>query len=226
MSATERRVVILLDRAIFWLSKHWLAVLNIFFSLYLGLPFLAPVLMKLGATGAGLLIHQFYAPQCHQLAQRSWYLFGPQGAYRLDELVALVGVENLPSYPWPSGFVGHETVGYKVALCQRDTAIYGAILVGGLLFGLLRRRVRPLPWWGYVGMGLIPVALDGGSQWISYLLAYLFPRWGITPRESTPLLRVVTGALFGIATVWLALPYVEQSFAGVRQTLQQRFGWE
>ena len=43
-----RTVVIVLDRGIYALSRHWLAAFNLFLALYLGLPFLAPVLMRIG----------------------------------------------------------------------------------------------------------------------------------------------------------------------------------
>jgi uncharacterized membrane protein len=125
------------------------------------------------------------------------------------------------------GFVGSETVGYKVAFCQRDVAIYGTIFLFGLLYGLLRRRwdVRPLPWWAYILIGLVPMGLDGGYQLLSYALPLIFPNIGLKPYETTPLMRVVTGTLFGGATVWLAYPYVHSSMEDVRTSLQQRFGW-
>ncbi len=39
-------------------------------------------------------------------------------------------------------------------------------------------------------------------------------------RESTPLLRTATGALFGFMLVWLAYPQVEKGMAGTRQDLR------
>ena len=38
------------DRAMDWVSRHYLALINFFILLYFGLPILAPVLMKVGAT--------------------------------------------------------------------------------------------------------------------------------------------------------------------------------
>jgi uncharacterized membrane protein len=58
----------------------------------------------------------------------------------------------------------------------------------------------------WILLGLFPIGLDGGSQLLSYLPFLHFP-----PRESTPLLRVLTGALFGIASAWFAYPYVQES---------------
>jgi uncharacterized membrane protein len=61
---------------------------------------------------------------------------------------------------------------------------------------------------------MLPVGLDGVSQIISQL------PWGILPvRESTPLLRTITGALFGFSTAWFGYPVVEQAMAETRKVL-------
>jgi uncharacterized membrane protein len=221
----KRTFVSAADRFVFWLSKHWLAVFNILAFLYVGLPFLAPTLMHLGTGGAASLIYTVYRPLCHQLPQRSWFLFGPQLAYSLPELMELAG--DAVTGPFSNSFVGNEALGYKVAFCQRDTAIYGAILLFGLLFGVLRRvgSVRPLSWWAYILLGLVPMGLDGGYQLLSYALPVVFPSISLRPFETTPLMRVLTGMLFGWATVWLAYPYVQDSMDDVRASLQQRLGW-
>ncbi|MGD2176865.1 MAG: DUF2085 domain-containing protein [Anaerolineae bacterium] len=221
----RRTSILAADRFILGLSKHWLAVFNILAFFYVGLPFLAPALMHFGAEGAGALIYTMYRPLCHQLPQRSWFLFGPQLAYRLPELMELAG--DAVTGPFSNSFVGNETVGYKVAFCQRDTAIYGAILLVGLLFGVLRQHwnVRPLPWYAYILLGLVPMGLDGGYQLLSYALPLVFPSISLRPYETTPLMRVLTGTLFGWATVWLAYPYVQESMEDVRMSLQRRLGW-
>jgi uncharacterized membrane protein len=221
----QRQAVILTDRFVFWLSKHWLAVFNTLAFLYVGLPTLAPMLMVLGATGPAMVIYTIYRLLCNQLPHRSWFLFGPQFAYTLPELAERVGADALTGM-WGQDFIGNEVVGYKMALCQRCAAIYGAIFLFGLLYALGRRRVRPLPWWAYIGLGLLPMAVDGGYQFLSYALPLLLPWFPITPRETSPLMRTVTGALFGLATVWLAYPYVQETMDELRQTLHRRFGWQ
>ena len=198
MSERQRRVVIAADRFVFWLAKHWLAS----------------------------VIHAIYRPMCHQLPFRSWFLLGPQFAYTLPELAQRVGMDAV-SDPSVRAFVGNEALGYKVALCQRDTAIYGAILIFGLVYGPLRRRwkVPPLPWWAYLGFGIVPMMLDGGYQFLSYALALLWPQSPVSPHETTPVLRVITGGLFGLSTIWLAYPYVQETMEELRETLHRRFGW-
>lgn len=231
----QRRIVIFLDRCVFWLSKHWLAIFNTLAVLYVGLPFLSPVLLQQGITGPGSLIQTIYRPPiCHQLPQRSWFLFGRKPSYRLPELMDYYEIEP-HAKQWQDVEViyslvgyGNPDLGYKVALCQRDTAIYGTILIAGLVYTLLRRRwkVHPIPWWIYVAFGVIPIAMDGGYQWLTYSLEILLPNSPLPVHETTPLLRVLTGSLFGLATVWLMYPHLQDAMDDFRGTLQKRFGWK
>jgi uncharacterized membrane protein len=193
------------DRMAGWLSRHWLAVFNGFLSLYLGLAFLAPVLMRIGASTPASWIYSVYSITCHQLGYRSFFLFGKEPYYMRDVFAAETGID--PNDVWSArAFVGNSVLGYKVALCERDVAIYAFLLLGGILFHFLRRRVKPLHWALWILLGIVPVGLDGGSQLLSYLPILHFP-----PRESTPLLRVLTGAMFGLASAWFAYPYVQES---------------
>ena len=203
---------IALNRVLLGFARHWLAIFNVVVFLYVALPFGAPVLMKIGAERPARMIYTLYSPLCHQLAYRSWFLFGEQPVYPAERAgLPLHSYEEISGLPASDlyaarAFLGNETVGYKVALCERDVAIYGGILLAGLLFGLLRRRLRPLPILAWFLLGILPLALDGGSQ-----LLGLIPALGLPMRESTPFLRTLTGALFGLMNVWLAYPYVEES---------------
>jgi uncharacterized membrane protein len=214
------RVTAAADRLSVWLSKHWLALINVVLAVYVGLPFLAPVLERSGHLFAAQMIYSTYRALCHELPQRSYFLFGEKTVYSLPELVERVGEENLPLYPWPSPFNGNEQVGYKIALCQRDLAIYGTLLLSGLAFGLVRSRARPISFWAYIFIGVLPIALDGGSQLVSYLVPSLFP--GGVPRESTWVLRTITGAAFGWATAWLVFPYLQAAFAEIGEKSNER----
>jgi hypothetical protein len=138
LSPPERRAVLAADRFIYWLGHHWLAIANLLALLYVGVPFLAPVLMRAGLERPARAIYAFYTPLCHQLPFRSWYLFGAQPTYTQAELAL-----RFPDEPLlPHTLIGDPVLGYKVALCQRDTAIYGAITLSGLGYALLRRRVK------------------------------------------------------------------------------------
>lgn len=209
------------DKFFYWLSRRYMVVFNLFAFVYVGLAFLAPVLLAGGKTLPANMIYGVYARLCHQLSYRSWFLFGDQAAYPRE----LAGVENLATYEEAIGldpydveaafqFRGDEVVGYKVALCQRDIAIYGAILLFGIVFALVKRRIPPLPILAWVILGLVPIGLDGVSQIISQL------PWEIVPvRESTPLLRTITGSLFGFSTAWFSYPVVEQAMSETRKIL-------
>jgi len=208
-----RDVGVRLNRGLLFFARHWVAFFNLFVFIYVGLPLSAPVLMNAGITTPATWIHKIYKPMCHQLAYRSWFLFGEQPVYPADAaqvagLLSYEEVTGLDPNDLRAGrdFVGNSVVGYKVALCQRDMAIWGGILVAGLLFGLFRKRLKPLPILVWLLLGIVPVALDGGTQLLSSLSINIFP-----VRESTPFLRTITGFLFGVMNIWLAYPYVEES---------------
>jgi uncharacterized membrane protein len=223
------------DRIMSWFSRHYLAVVNLFILMYFGLPILAPVLMNNGATFPANVIYTIYKPLCHQFGFRSFFLFGEQPYYPLQE----AGISGVKTFEEVTGLTdlrnpaansrwqarqltGDETIGYKMALCERDMAIYGAILLFGLVYAATGRRIKPLHWMLWMLIGMVPIGLDGFSQlfsqiewgWLQSLLPY---------RESTPLLRVLTGGLFGLTTAWFAYPYMEESMAETRQFFIKKF---
>jgi uncharacterized membrane protein len=215
--ARERAVG--MHRAVRAFSRHWLAVLNTIVFLYVALPFAAPALMNAGLRTPARWIYTIYSPVCHQLAFRSWFLFGEQAAYPR----ALAGT-SLTSFGQATGlpeddllaarsYIGEEGIGYKVALCERDVAIYGGIFLAGIVFSFVRHRLRPLPIMIWFILGVVPMALDGVTQLFSGFP--ILPQ-GIMARESTPFLRTATGLLFGVLNVWLAYPHLEQSMAETR----------
>jgi len=223
------------DRAMYWVSKHYLAMLNFIMLLYFGLPILAPVLMNSGQTGPASVIYSIYKPLCHQFGFRSFFLFGDQYYYPLEEakmdgIMTFQQISGLDDVRDPVSidrlyarqFIGNEKVGYKTALCERDVAIYAAIFLFGIVFSLTGRRIKPLHWMLWIVLGMGPIGLDGFSQlfsqmewsWLQALLPY---------RESTPFLRVLTGAIFGFATAWFAYPAMEESFAETRLFFMRKF---
>jgi uncharacterized membrane protein len=209
----SRRMTDAINRLAASIARHWLAIFNVVVFVFFALPFLAPALNHAGATGAANVIYRLYGPACHQLPDRSVFLYGDEHFHTVEELEASGAIPpglnalQRQALRWQ----GNVETGWKVALCQRDLAIYGAIFAGGLVFGLLRptlrKRLRPdgkwpkMPVWMFA-LFLLPIAIDGFSQ--------LF---GL--RTSTPALRFLTGALMGAATVWFAYPYVEEAMQDV-----------
>ena len=221
MTASEDRNLVnneeesLSKRLSVWLRKHYLAIINILLALYVGLPILAPILMKTGQVNLANRIYKLYRPLCHQLAYRSFFLFGEQAYYPLE----IAGIEGVKSFELVTGleagdtqaasaFVGNEELGYKIALCQRDLAIYGSLLLFGLVFALSGRKLKALPWLAWLVLALLPMGLDGLSQLLGNMsLPGL--SW-ISLRESTPFLRVLTGAMFGWFTAWFGIPSIDE----------------
>lgn len=203
------------DRITRFLSRHYLAVVNILLLVFIGLPFLAPVLQKAGIGLPATLLYRFYGTMCHQLAFRSWFLFGEQTYYPRE----LAGIQGVITYEELADthqidlfaardFTGNPVTGYKVALCERDVAIYLFMLLFGLAFWASRRRIKSIPWYIWVIFALGPMGLDGFSQLPS--LASGLPNW-LPMRESTPLLRTLTGGMFGWVTAWYLFPMLEES---------------
>lgn len=89
--------------------------------------------------------------------------------------------------------------GYQAALDQRMTAVYTAIALAGTLYSRVDRHRPPLRWRFYLLL-ILPLALDGFTQLFGW-------------RHSTWELRTLTGALFGVATVWLLYPRLDRALA-------------
>jgi len=91
-------------------------------------------------------------------------------------------------------------LGYQLALCARNLAIYGSLFAGTLAFQTVRRWLPALDWRVWL-LTLVPMGLDGGMQ--------LFGWW-----ESNWELRMLTGAIFGLGICWLLLPWLEATTQG------------
>ncbi|MBN2046216.1 MAG: DUF2085 domain-containing protein [Anaerolineaceae bacterium] len=220
------------DQFSMWLSRHYMVLINLIMLLYVGLPFLAPVLMKANAVVPAKVIYTIYRPFCHQLAFRSFFLYGEQAFYPRE----LAGYDDMLSYEDlfdyvdsnedlldARRFIGDEYVGYKIAICERCLAIYGSLLLFGVLFAVTGKRMKSLPWYLWILLGLIPIGFDGVSQ-IPSLLGISLPNWLIM-RESTPFLRVLTGTLFGVSTAWYLFPLIEKSMSESRVELAKKFAY-
>ncbi len=238
MSKTEDKKNLAI-RSNIWLLKftrNWLRVALVVVGIYITLPFAAPTLMKIGAEGPARVIYTVYGALCHQFAFRSFFLYGEQAVYPrtntgtnlkpfesyavditdFDEVADLYGFDISLMFT-ARDFIGTEQMGYKVALCERDIFIWIAIFTGGLIYGRVRKRLRPVPLWLYIILGAAPIALDGFSQLFGYPPFEWWPA-----RETLPIFRAGTGALFGLMNVWLGFPYIEMSMRDTQAELEYK----
>lgn len=215
-----------IDKVSLWLSKGYIWLMIFFLSLYVGLPFLAPYLLKIGAPLPANIIYTIYKPLCHQLAFRSWFILGEQPYYPREA----AGLEGVLTYEEISDqqvinlreaqkFKGNDFTGFKVALCQRDVAIYASMLLFGIIFVISGRRIKSIKWYVWIAIAIIPIGFDGLSQMPG--LANNLPDW-LPVRESNPLLRTITGSLFGFFTAWYLFPLIEESMMETRTILTEK----
>jgi uncharacterized membrane protein len=213
-----------------WLARHWFFIFGLVFGLWVWLPFLAPILMHVGLTAAGRLVYFIYSFFCHQLPERSFFLFGPKLMYPLSALQTAGA--NTTSMLTLRQFIGTPGMGWKIAWSDRMISFYTSIWAFAVLWHAFRRTGRPLPWWAMLLL-LLPMVLDGGSHavsdlygigqgfrdtnaWLAALTAHAFPAGfyaGDALGSFNSWMRLLTGVLAGFGLAWFAFPYMEASFA-------------
>jgi len=199
-----------------WFRKNYMILIIMLLFFYLFFALLAPVLMKYKFFKTGKFIYKIYSNFCHQFAHRSWFLFGEQQFYPaytdagsgLRSLHDVFGIfpENIQK---SREIIGNESAGYKVAICQRDVAIYGAMLNVALIFQISSKKIKKPPFWLWFIFAIIPIGIDGVWQLISPMNIAII---NISSHESTPLVRSITGILFGFFTGWYLYPAIEETF--------------
>jgi hypothetical protein len=224
------------------LSRYWLLWFSVLYGLYVGLPFLAPALMLLGAELPARMIYFIYSFQCHQLPERSYFLFGPAVSYSVTEIQAAWHVTNDPIIL--RQFIGSKEMGWKVAWSDRMVSMFGSILLFAWLWWPLRRRIRMLHW-SVMFLLALPIVVDGAShlvsdmfglhngfrytnEWLAVLTNNALPAsfyrgdaWG----SFNAWMRLISGVLFGLGIVWFAFPYLNNLFkAGSDRS--SRMNWE
>jgi uncharacterized membrane protein len=103
--------------------------------------------------------------------------------------------------------------GHQVGFCHRCVAMYSSIVVAGLLFGLLRRRIRPISLKSG-GLLLLPILIDGLTHLVDDLFGLGFRGGGDAIGTLNFWLRMLTGALVGIAMLLALYPRVERDLRG------------
>jgi len=231
MSAVTTTTLPKPKRSIFhWIGDHWFETFLIVYGVWVLAPFLAPLFMRVGWTGAGKAIYIVYSYFCHQLPERSFFLFGEKTMYSLSEIQAAWQDTINPMIL--RQFIGNESMGWKIAWSDRMISFYTSVWLFAVIWFPFRRRIKPLSWWGFVLL-LLPIALDGGTHmisdlagigqgfrdtniWLRVLTNHIFPATfyaGDALGSFNSLMRFLTGLLAGLGIVWLAFPYIFQGQA-------------
>jgi uncharacterized membrane protein len=221
------------------LSRHWLACTSLFWGILVFLPWLAPILMQVGAVRGSRALYAFYGLLCHQLANRSFFLFGPKWMYSYPELLPYAADAN--TLQGLRAFIGNPEVGYKVAWSDRMVSFYGGMLLGGIVFALLRRHLKSLKWVIPL-LFIVPIVIDGGTHmlsdlsgvgngfrydnaWLAHLTGSAFsPGFyvGNALGSFNSWMRLITGLLAGLGIAWLLYSLMDGVFQDIRHTRKQR----
>lgn len=228
------------NRLVYWLSRHWLLVFTVTWGMFIGLPFLAPMFMKAGWSDAARIIYFIYSLECHQLPQRSFFLFGPKMMYSLPEIQAAWQPTNNPFIL--RQFIGNAEMGWKVAWCERTTWWYGSIWIGALIYGFIRGRLSSLQLSAFI-LSALPMALDGGTHfisdlagigsgfrdnnaWLATLTHNIFPTafyMGDALGSFNSWMRLTTGVVLGLTVVWYAFPQIEATMNQMAHMIEFKF---
>jgi uncharacterized membrane protein len=211
-----------------WISSHGFVIFLLVYGLWVIAPFLAPVLMHIGWTGAGKAIYFIYSFFCHQLPERSFFLFGEKTMYSLTEIQA--AWQDTVNPILLRQFIGNAAMGWKIAWSDRMISFYTSIWLFALLWFSSQRKIKPLNLWTF-SLLLIPILVDGvthafsdlagigngfrdTNMWLAGLTNYSLPTTfyaGDALGSFNSTMRFVTGVLAGLGISWLIFPYLFQT---------------
>ncbi|MGA9397218.1 MAG: DUF2085 domain-containing protein, partial [Anaerolineaceae bacterium] len=222
-----------------WFCGHWLILVSSILGLFVLLPFLAPVFMSFGLSIPARLIYWVYSFLCHQLPERSYFLFGPKISYSLPEIQSIW--QNTANIAILRQFVGNSQMGWKVAWSDRMVSMYTSLWLFGILWGITKKRSDPLPLWALL-IFLLPMAIDGtthlisdlsgigqgfrySNEWLASITNNIFPAvfysgdaWG----SFNSWMRLLTGMFFGFGIVWFAFPLFEETFMNTWEAMEYK----
>jgi uncharacterized membrane protein len=212
------------------LSRYWISIFLLVYGGFTALPFLAPVLIQAGWQQPAKLIYLIYSFVCHQLPERSFFLFGPRFSYSLAEIQANWQATSDPLIL--RQFIGSPALGWKVAWSDRMVWLYGSVWLFALLWWLVGRPARRISW-QWAAVLAVPLLVDGGTHlvsdmsglyqgfrytnaWLAGLTRsalptefYLGDAWG----SFNALMRLLTSLPFSFGLVWLVFPYLEAQWS-------------
>jgi uncharacterized membrane protein len=204
------------------LSTHWLAIVNTFFFLYVALPLLAPVLLANGYTKSANGIYWVYHLLCHAFPSRTYFIAGEQAClcHRCIAIYATLFLGGVLFH-----FVRHSLKPLPpkwFLLFMLPMALDGSMALASELLQLIPIIVLWII--GLVIIGLVTVVLFSQKHltWpvaiflASGIFALLYLQF-FGPHQSNFFLRNITGFFFGLGTLWVAYPLLQEGFNDIRQ---------
>lgn len=178
----------------------------VFFTILVGLILATPLLAFSRDVSP---IYEAFSYTCHQKLSRSLCVFSDGQGFWIADCTSQTGKYTADLADRTTVRVETDgMVGYKIPVCSRDLGLYAAMLFGGALYPVLRelkdRNIYPAL---YLIVALVPLAIDGSLQFVSdagiISLAY----------ESTNSIRLLTGAIAGLASAFYAIPVLINMFS-------------
>jgi len=201
MSKYPQHRVIRIWQVLLWGLKHWVLLFIVLFGFVNILPFIAPVFMTLGWTEPANFIYTIYSPLCHQMAQRSFFLFGEQPMYNITEMpITLIG-NILTDMTTLRTFIGSFVLLLAPITIDGMTHMFSDIN-GGLLADFRYY-----------------------NQWLVDLTGNILPSWfyaGDAFGSFNSWMRFISGFTFGFGCVWLVFPHLNQSISETILRLQMK----
>jgi len=184
------------------INKYIAELVLILIGVYILMPFLSPIALANGQEKFGEGIQKFYVAFCHQRVERSIFLYGEDGLITFYSISELTEKGYLPDTDpghdgFGHGYWGNDEIGYKVAFCIRDTAMYGALFLAGVFLVIYSKRklkYLKLPGWGFALL-LLPMMIDGVFQSIAEVFEF---DWVSQAYIDNIPKRIITGAMFGV----------------------------
>lgn len=215
-----------------WLKMNWLLAILAIYGIWVWAPFLAPIFMRLGLVKVGSFVYWIYSFFCHQLPDRSYFLFGQRMSYSLPEIQSTWMDTVNPVLL--RKFIGNQVMGWKVAWSDRMISFYGGIWIFAMLLYPFRRKIKKLPIWGLL-LFLLPMIIDGGTHFISefsgYQAGFRYSNIWLTVLTNNRFsrsfyagnmlgtfnawMRIITGLLAGLGLAWFILPLSNQNQASI-----------
>ncbi len=224
-----------------WLASHWFGLFLAIYGLWVFAPFTAPLFMELGWSLPGKTVYLIYSFFCHQLPERSFFLFGQKSMYSLAEVQAHWQDTINPMVL--RQFIGDPVMGWKVAWSDRMISFYTSIWFFAAVWWPFRKRLRPVSWSGFILL-LLPLALDGlthmisdfagigqgfrdTNQWLALLSGNVFPASfyaGDALGSFNSWARLLSGIIAGLGIAWLVFPYMFQAQSLNRELDHYKYG--